>query len=88
MNTLKSIYKDTTFILSLRQPKYLYRELASSRFISNYQNTRKPETYKWSHKRCEMCQNYLNESNKFAILNGQIWEICGEIDCYSVSYII
>ena len=30
---LKSTYKDTNFILSLKQPKSLYGELASSRFI-------------------------------------------------------
>ena len=29
---LRSIYKDTNFILSLKQPKNLYRELTSSRF--------------------------------------------------------
>ena len=33
---VKSIHKDTNFILSLKQPKKLYRELASSRFISNF----------------------------------------------------
>ena len=72
MNTLKSIYKDTSFILSLKQPKCLYRELASSRFISSCKNIKKLETYKWSDKRCKICQISFNESNKFAILNGQI----------------
>ena len=32
---LKSIYKDTNFILPLKRPKNLCRGLASSRFISN-----------------------------------------------------
>ena len=32
---IKSIYKDTNLILSLKQPKNLYSELASSRFISS-----------------------------------------------------
>ena len=47
---LKSIDKKTNFILSLKQPKKLYRELASSRFISNFKNIRKPGTYKCSDK--------------------------------------
>ena len=47
---LKSIDKKTNFILSLKQPKKLYRELASSRFTSNFKNIRKPGTYKCSDK--------------------------------------
>ena len=84
---LKSIYKDMNFILSLKQPKYLYRELASSRFISNFKIIRKPGAYKCSDKRCKICQNYLNETNKFTVSNGQVWEICRQIDCHSVSVI-
>ena len=49
-------------IVSLKQPKNLYRELTSSRFISNFKNMRKPETYKCSDKRCKICQNDLNET--------------------------
>ena len=67
---LKSIYKDTNFILSLKQPKNLYRELASSRFISNLKHIRKPGTYKCSDKRCKICQIYLNKANKFTMSNG------------------
>ena len=84
---LKSIYKDTNFILSLKQPKNLYRELASSRFISNLKHIRKPGTYKCSDKRCKICQIYLNETNKFTMSNGQVWEIRREIDCQSVNVI-
>ena len=84
---LKSIYKDTNFILSLKQPKNLYRELTSSRFISNFKNIRKPGTYRCSDKRCKICQNYLNEANKFTVSNGQVWEIRREIDCHSVNVI-
>ena len=47
---LKSINKDTNFILSLKQPKKLYRQLVSSRFILNFKNIRKPGTYKCSDK--------------------------------------
>ena len=50
----KSIYKDTNFILSLKQPKNLYRELASSRLMSNFKNITKPGTYKCSDERCKM----------------------------------
>ena len=57
---LKSIYKDTNFMLSLKQPKNLYRELAYSRFISNFKNIRKPGTYKCNDKRCKICQSYLD----------------------------
>ena len=64
---LISIYKDTNFILSLK--------LAYSRFIPNFKNIRKLGTYKCSEKRCKICQNYLNETNKFTISNGQICEI-------------
>ena len=41
---LKSIYKDTNFIISQKIQKYLYREQSSSRFISKLKNIRKPET--------------------------------------------
>ena len=68
---LKSEYKDKNFILSLKQPKNLYRELTYFRFISNFKNISKPETYKCSDKRCKICQNYLNETNKFTMSNGQ-----------------
>ena len=59
---LRSIYKDTNFILSLKQPKNLYRELTSSRFISSCKSIGKPVTYKCSDKRWKLCQNYLNEN--------------------------
>ena len=59
--------------MSPKQPKGLYRELASSRFISNFKNVRKPVTYKCSDKRCKICQDYLNETNKFTISNSQVW---------------
>ena len=36
---LKSVYKDKNFILSLKQSKNSYRELASSRFISYFKKT-------------------------------------------------
>ena len=85
MNTLNLYIK--IWILSLKQPKNLYRELASSRHISNLKNIRKPVTYKWSDKRCKICQIYLNETNKFTMSNGQVWEICREIDCHSVNVI-
>ena len=51
---LKSIYKDTNLLLSPKQPKKLYRELGSSRFISNFKNIRKTGTNKCSDKRCKM----------------------------------
>ena len=47
---LKSIYKDTNFTLSLKQPKNLYRELASFRFMSHFKNIGKLRTYKCSDK--------------------------------------
>ena len=84
---LKSIYEDTNFILSLKQPKNLYRELASSIFLSSFKNIRKPGTYKCSDKRWKICQNYLNETNKFKTSNGRVWEICREIGCHSVNVI-
>ena len=74
--------KDTNFMLSLKQPKKLYRKLTSSRFISNFKNIKKPGTYKCSGKRCKICQNYLNGTNKFTFSNGQVWEIRREIDCH------
>ena len=76
------LYKDIIFILSLKQPKNLYKELTSSRFISSFKNIKKPGTYKCSGKRCKICQNYLNETNKFTLSNGQVWEICRETDCH------
>ena len=84
---IRSIYRDTNFKLPLKQPKNLYRELTSSRFISSFKNIRKPGTYKCSDKRCKICQNYLNETNKFTMSNGQVWEIRREIDCHSVNVI-
>ena len=71
---IKFIYKDVNLILSLKYPISFYRELASSKFISNFKNTKKPGTYKCSDKRCKICQNYLNETNTFTMSNGQIWK--------------
>ena len=50
-------------------------------------NIRKPGTYKCSDKRCKICQNYLNKTNKFTMSNGQVWEIRQEIVCCSVNVI-
>ena len=85
---LQSIYKATHFIQSLKQQqKIVQRTGAFYRFISNFKNIRKPANYKCSDKRCKMCQNYLNETNKFTMPNSQVWEICREIDCFSVNLI-
>ena len=70
-----------------KQPKNLHRELASSRFIPSFKNIRKPGTYKCSDKRCKICQNYLNETNKLTMSNVQAWEIRREIYCHSVNVI-
>ena len=61
--------------------------MISSRFISSFKNIRKPGTYKCSDKRCKICQNYLNETNKSTMPNGQVREIRREIDCHSVNVI-
>ena len=61
---LKSIYKDTNFIVSLKQPKSSYRELAYFRFISNFKNREPIDAKLW--------KNYLDETNKFTKFNGQI----------------
>ena len=58
--------------------------MASSRFISNFKNIRKRGTYTCSDKQCIICQIHLNETNKFTMSNGQVWEICRKIDCHSV----
>ena len=68
---LKSICQDTNLTLLLKQPKNLYRELTSCSFISNFQN-RKPETYKCSDKRCKICENSLNKTNKFTMVKCQM----------------
>ena len=82
---LECIYRDTNLILSLKQPKNLYRELTSSRFIPNFKNIRK--NYKCRDKRCKINQNYLNETCKFTMSNGQVWEIRREINWHSVNAI-
>ena len=85
---LKSICKDTNYILpSLKQPKKLYGKLTPSRFISNFKNIRKPGTYKCSDERFKICQNDLNVTSKFTMSNGQVSEICREIDCHPVNVI-
>ena len=45
-NDLKEIFKESNFILSLRQPKNLYQELVSSKFLSDNNYVKKPGTYK------------------------------------------
>ena len=79
---LRSIYKNTNFILPLKQPRHLYRELTSPRFISSFKNIRKPVPYKCNDKRCKLCPNYLNKTNKFTMTNVQVWKIRREIDCH------
>ena len=44
-------------------------------------------TYKSSDKRCKIFQNYLNETNKFTMSNGQVREICRKIACHSINVI-
>ena len=60
--------------------------MTSSKFISNVKNIRKPGTYKCNDKRCEVCQNYLNETNKSKMSFGQVWEIHREIESLNVTY--
>ena len=61
--------------------------MTSSRLILNFKNIRKPGTHKCNDKRCEIFQNYLNETNKFTMPNGKVWEIHKKIDCHSVNVI-
>ena len=61
--------------------------MTSSRLILNFKNIRKPGTHKCNDKRCEIFQNYLNETNKFTMPNGEVWEIRKKIDCHSVNVI-
>ena len=85
---LQSIYKATNFILSLKQRKEIVQRTgAFYRFTSSFKNIREPATYKCSDKRCTICQNYLNETNKFTMSNRQVLETRREIDCYSVNVI-
>ena len=81
---LKSIYKDTNFIVSLKQPKNSYRELAYFRFISNFKNR---EPINAVVKDAKLWKNYLDETNKFTKSNGQISKIRRKIDCHSVNVI-
>ena len=70
-------------------PKNLHRELTSFRFISNFKNNRKPGNYKYSDTRCQVCQNYLNEINKFTLSNGRVWEFAEKLTAtQSMPYII
>ena len=61
--------------------------MASSRFTSNFENIRKPRTYKCSDKRSQKYPNYLNETKTFTMYNGQVWEVHRETDCHSASVI-
>ena len=36
-------------------------------------------------KDTNICQNYLNETEKFTMSNGQVWKILRELDCHSVN---
>ena len=78
MQTVKNKFKN----IKNERLRSIHKELTSSRFISSFKNIKKPGTYKCSGKRCKICQNYLNETNKFIMSNGQVWEICREIDCH------
>ena len=83
---LKDIFKDTNFVLSLKQPKNIYRELSSSKFTST-RTIIEPGTYKCKDKRCKICQLYLNETKQFLMSNGQIWDIRRNINCHSINVI-
>ena len=78
MQTVKNKFKN----IKNERLRSIHKELTSSRFISSFKNIKKPGTYKCSGKRCKICQNYLNETNKFTLSNGQVWEIRREIDCH------
>ena len=83
---LQYLYYDTNFIVSLTESKNLCRELESSRFISDLKTLENLEN-KCRDRRCNICQNYLNDVNKFTMPNDQVWKICREIDSNSVNVI-
>ena len=74
-------------LLSLKQTKNVDAYLTSSKFMANFKNIRKSGTYKCSDKRFKTWRNYLNKTNKLTVSNGQVCEICREIDWYSVNVI-
>ena len=84
---LKEIFKESNFILSLRQSKNLYKKLVSSKFLSSSIYLKKPGTYKCNDSRCKVCQIYLNTTDRFVMSNKQVWEIRRDIYCHSINVI-
>ena len=84
---LKEIFKESNFILLLIQPKNLYKELISAKFLSSNIYLKKPGTSKCNDSRCKVCQIYLNTTDRFVMSNKQVWEIRKDIDCHSINVI-
>ena len=84
---LKDLFKERNFILSLRLPKNLYKELVSSKFLSSNTYLKKPGTYKCNDSRCYLPQIYLNTTDRFVMSYLQVWDLPRDIDCHSINII-
>ena len=88
---LCEIFKESTVLLSQRQPKNLLRHLSHSKFESirnnNTENLIKISKCISKTKTCKICSQYLQFTNEFTTTTGKIWVTKCEMNCNSKNVI-
>ena len=82
----KDVFQNVNRILTQLQLKNMLRTLTATIFYSN--NSMQIGVYKCSDKRYKIWKLYFNQCNSFLCSNNIKQEICLEIACHTLSYIL
>ena len=85
-NHLKNVFKNTSIILSQKQPKKILRVLSNARFNTDT-NIQPKGLFKRTDKRCKICLLYINEGNNFVMYNNMRWEFRSHLICRGINVI-
>ena len=85
-NHLKNVFKNTSIILSQKQPKKILRVLSNARFNTDT-NIQPKGLFKRTDKRCKICLLYINEGNNFVMSNNMRWEFRSHLICRGINVI-
>ena len=83
-DALKSLYESSNIFLAQRQQKNLLRHLFRASISGNKVSN---GIFKCNSKRCKVCQQYLQECNKFTLSNNMVWKVPNHITCHSINAI-
>ncbi|XP_065660058.1 uncharacterized protein LOC136083998 [Hydra vulgaris] len=83
-NKLKSIFENTSIVLSQRQPKNILRHISTSSFNKKpVFNNDECKVLKCISKRCKLFSMYFQFVNHFTTSSGKVWYIKTSISCNS-----